>query len=81
MYERAAGCTSVYTTGGWWHLNWGGRACDHVWRGMGGMVSNTSITWFDAIPFAPFQSLRAVLPSEASTGIQKISKYTLHSNM
>jgi hypothetical protein len=42
-------------TGGWWHLNWGGRACDNVWSGIAGMASNTANTWFDAIPLAPFQ--------------------------
>jgi hypothetical protein len=29
-------------TGGWWHLDWGGRAHDNGWSGM---VN----TWFDAI--------------------------------
>ena len=36
----------VISTGGWWHLNWGGGACGNVWNGVSGMVSNTSNTWF-----------------------------------
>ena len=47
----------VQVTGGWWHLNWGGRARGNGWSGISGMVLNTSNTWFDAIPFAPFQPL------------------------
>jgi hypothetical protein len=38
-------CTHTHNTGGWWHLNWGGRA-----RGNSFHVS-------DAMPFAPFQPL------------------------
>ena len=29
------------TTRGWWHVNWGGRACGIGWSGVSGMVSNT----------------------------------------
>ena len=44
-------------TGGWWHLNWAGRAPGNGWSGISGTLSNTSNTWFDAIPFAPLQTL------------------------
>ena len=36
----------VTITGGWWHLNWGGRAHGNDWCGIGGMVSNT---WFPGV--------------------------------
>ena len=55
-----------HTTGGWWHLNWVGGACGNGWSRISGMVSNTSNTWFDAIPFTLFQPLLwAILPSAA----------------
>jgi hypothetical protein len=34
---------SVYDTGGWWHLNWGGWSRGNGWSGINEMVSNT---WF-----------------------------------
>lgn len=35
---------NIYTTGGWCHLNWGGRVHSNGWNGMNGMVSNSSNT-------------------------------------
>ena len=49
----------LYSTGGWWHLNWGGRACGNGWSEVSGMVFNTSSTWFDAVPFAAFHLHRS----------------------
>jgi hypothetical protein len=43
------------TTGGWWHLNWGGRACGNGWCQIGGMSSNTSNTH----GLMPFHCLRS----------------------
>ena len=37
-------------TGGWWYHNWREYACGNGWSWISGMVSNTSNTWFDAIP-------------------------------
>jgi hypothetical protein len=48
---------TLSTTGGWWHLNWGKRARVNDWSGISGMVSNTSSTWFDVIPFAVFATI------------------------
>ena len=36
---------TLHTTGGWWHLNWGGQARSNDWSGISGMVSNTPNTW------------------------------------
>jgi hypothetical protein len=47
----------MWITGGWWHIIWGEWACVNGWSGIGGIVSNTSKTWFDTILFAPFQPL------------------------
>ena len=52
--KKVAGCVSVFgavlkhthTTGGWWYLNWGGRACGNGWSQISGMVSNT---WFPCV--------------------------------
>ena len=46
-----------WATGGWWHLNCGGRARGNGWSGIGGMVSNTSNTWFPCL--VPFHWLRS----------------------
>jgi hypothetical protein len=54
------------TTGGWWHLNWGERAHSNGWRGIGGMVLNTSNTWFPGVWWHSIRSLLAILPSAAS---------------
>jgi hypothetical protein len=48
---------TVTATEGWLQLNWGGLARGNGWSGISGMVSNTSNTWFDTIPLAPFQTL------------------------
>ena len=37
------------TTGGWWHLNWGGQARGNGWSRMSGMVSNTWFPWFPCV--------------------------------
>ena len=29
--------TEEHTTGGWWHLNWGGQARGNGWSGISGM--------------------------------------------
>jgi hypothetical protein len=42
-------------TGGWWRLNWGGRACGNGWCQIGGMSSNTSNTH----GLMPFHCLRS----------------------
>ena len=35
--------------GGWWHLNWGERACGTAWSRISGMVSNTANTWVPCV--------------------------------
>ena len=66
---------AVSSTGGWWRLHLGGRACVNGWSGIGGMDSNTSNTRFKAVPFAPFQTLLwAVLPSAASALWQRTAR-------
>ena len=49
-------CLGRGSTGGWWQLNWGGRACGNGWSRMSGMyqIHQTHCSHvFDAIPFAP----------------------------
>ena len=41
--ERVNGQLDIPTTGGWWHLKWGGRAGGNGWSRISGMASNT---WF-----------------------------------
>ena len=48
-HRRANTEYTEWSTGGWWHLNWGGRARGNDWSGIGGMVSNTSITWVPCV--------------------------------
>ena len=64
----------VYITGGWWHLNWGGRARGNGWSRISGMVSNTSNIWF---PFVWFHSLHCRDYYELSSPHQPPLVYTI----
>ena len=50
-------------TGGWWFLNWGGKAHGNDWSGFNGMLSNISNTWKPAIIIScsPLSSLHCFL--------------------
>jgi hypothetical protein len=67
---KDVGRYALSITGGWWHFNWGGGARGNGWNRIGGMLSNTSNTWFDANPLALFHPLSwVVLPSVTSTAL------------
>jgi hypothetical protein len=51
---------NVWITGGWWHLNWGGRARGNGWSGM---ISNTSNSWFPCVWYHSISSVPAIIMS------------------
>ena len=57
-----SGTTPVWSTVGWWHLNWGGLARGNGWIRMSGMVANTSNTWFPWFPCVCRHSIHSVPP-------------------
>ena len=71
MYSKiVVSCTVLWSrsghTGGWWHLNWGGRARGNGWWGIGGMVSNTLNTWFPCVWCDSICSVPAIIMSRPS---------------
>jgi hypothetical protein len=58
--QNANNSRGVFITGGWRHLNWGGRVRGNDWSGIGGMVSNT---WFPGVWCHSICSFPAVILS------------------
>ena len=48
----------LHTTGGWWHLKWGGRARSNGWNGINAMVLNT---WFQCVGHHSIYSVQGII--------------------